>query len=201
MASTEGQMGGTEELSPELVKEFVLSGHGNFGRIKELLAQHPALLNVSAPWDETALGAAAHTGQVEIAEFLLAAGAPLDICTAAMLGRRDEVGAMLRADPGLAHATGAHGFPVLFYPALRGDIETAALLLAAGADVNAGGDGVNTALHAAAGFDQPAMATWLLERGARHDARGFQEKTPLAMAESLGYAEVAAVLRQAGATL
>jgi ankyrin repeat protein len=186
--------------SEELVKEFVLSGHGNFDRVKALLAEQPELLNVSAPWDETALGAAAHMGRVEIAEYLLAAGAPLDICTAAMLDRRAEVAAMLRADPDLAHATGAHGFPALFYPAIHGHIETAELLLAAGADVNAGGSGVNTALHAAAGFNQPAMVAWLLERGARHDARGFQDKTPLAMAEAQGHTEVVARLRDAGAT-
>jgi ankyrin repeat protein len=193
-------MSAPETPSDELVKEFVLSAHGNFDRVKELLAKHPALLNVSAPWRETALGAAAHMGRVEIAEHLLAAGAPLDICTAAMLGRREEVTSMLRSDPSLAHATGAHGFPVLFYPAIHGHVETAELLLAAGADVNAGGGGVNTALHAAAGFNQPAMTAWLLARGARLDARGFQDKTPLAMAESLGHTEVAALLRSAGAT-
>jgi uncharacterized protein len=193
-------MSAAETPSEELVREFVLSGHGNFDRVKVLLTEHPELLNVSAPWNETALGAAAHMGRVEIAEYLLAAGAPLDICTAAMLDRREEVAAMLRADPTQAQATGAHGFPALFYPAIHGHVETAELLLRAGADVNAGGEGVNTALHAAAGFNQPAMTAWLLARGARHDARGFQNKTPLAMAESLGHAEVVALLRDAGAT-
>jgi ankyrin repeat protein len=189
----------TAELPQDVINEFVLSGHGNLARVKALLAQYPGVLNARAPWNETALGAAAHTGQVEIAEHLLAAGAPLDICTAAMLDRRAEILAMLDAEPALVHATGAHGFPLLFYPAIHGRVELAELLVARGADVNAGGDGVNTALHAAAGFDQPAMVAWLLARGARPDARGYQDKTPLAMAESLGHAEVVALLRRAGA--
>ena len=99
-------------------------------------------------------------------EYLLGLGAPLDICTAAMLGRGDVVDAMLAADPAQAHATGAHGLPVLYYPMPHAELAIAESLLAAGADVNAG-DGMATPLHATVSFNQPAMARWLLDHGAK----------------------------------
>src|SRR5438552_12658165 len=99
-----------QEISPDLVQEFVLSAHGNLTRVKELYEQEPALLNI--PWarfDETALAAASHTGRRAIAEYLLDKGAPMTVCAAAMLGMTDKVAEYLRADPSLANARGAHG--------------------------------------------------------------------------------------------
>ena len=126
----------SQPLSQDLIDEFVANAHGNLLRVQELLGQHPTLLNANASWDETALAAAAQVGRRDIAEFLLAAGAPLDICTAAMLGRVDAVTSFLRADQGLAHATGAHGIPVLYHAAITNRKQVAKLLLAAGTDVN-----------------------------------------------------------------
>ncbi|HUS16253.1 MAG TPA: ankyrin repeat domain-containing protein, partial [Chloroflexia bacterium] len=99
----------------ELVEPFVIAAHGNLDQARTLLAAHPEMLNV--PWakfDETALAAASHMGRREIAEFLLGAGAPLTLCAAAMLGRRDDVAPYINADPTLANGRGAHGIPVLY---------------------------------------------------------------------------------------
>jgi len=70
-------------LNPELVQEFVGNAHGNKERVQELLEQEPALLQAAWDWGggdwETALGAAAHMGRQDIARYLLAQGARIDI--------------------------------------------------------------------------------------------------------------------------
>jgi len=64
---------------PALVKEMVAVSHGNIARVRELVQQHPELAKAAWDWGygdwETALGAASHMGNREIAELLLAHGA------------------------------------------------------------------------------------------------------------------------------
>ena len=104
-------------LTQEKVREFVIAGHGDFEKVKLLLAESPELLNAAFPWSETdretALQAAVQVGSAAIAEFLLTQGAPLDICTAAMLGRKADVTHFLDENPESIHAVGAHGIPLL----------------------------------------------------------------------------------------
>jgi ankyrin repeat protein len=179
-----------------IVDEFVGNAHGNLDRVRELLSEHPGVLNASASWRETAIEAAAQVGREDIARCLLDAGAPLDICTAAMLGQRDTVRALLAADPAHVRATGAHGIAVLYFPTIKGDAETAALLLAHGADVNGGTPGAPTPLHGAALFNQPEMASWLLERGAEPGTTDAEGKTALAIARERGFTQVVDVLER-----
>ncbi len=177
------------------VDQLVLSAHGDLDQVKEILGQHPGLVNARARWGESPLEAAAQTGERAIAEYLLGLGAPWDICTAAMLGKIDRVEAFLRADPSLAQARGAHNIPVMYYPILHGETGVAELLLTYGADVNAG-DGVLTPLHGAAVFNRPDMAGWLLAHGAREDVKDSKNRTPLQVAEASGHAELAEILRK-----
>ncbi len=186
-------------LSQDLIDEFVGAAHGDLARVKELLAQHPDLLGARARWEEAALGAAAHVGAEEVAKFLLQAGAPLDICTAAMLGLTDRVRAMVVADQRQAHTTGAHGISVLYHAAIRGCIDIADLLVAHGADVNVG-EGANAPLHGAATFGQETMVEWLLAHGARVNAPDYNRRTPLRLAVDNGHHEVADILRRHGGT-
>ncbi|MBI3997796.1 MAG: ankyrin repeat domain-containing protein [Armatimonadetes bacterium] len=183
----------------QLMDEFVVASHGDLDKVKALLAGQPVLIQARARWDESALEAAAHTGQREIAEYLLSKGAVLDICTAAMLGMTDRVREFLQADPGLAHGAGAHGIPVLFFPVIAGHREVAELLRTSGADVNAGA-GAMTPLHGAAVFGQAEMAAWLLTQGADVNARDFRGQTPVRTAIQNGHGEVADLLRRRGGT-
>lgn len=178
-----------------VIDEFVGSAHGDVERVRELLAQYPELYDATAAWGETALGAAAHSGQREIAEILLAAGAPLDLCAAAMLGRIEEVATMLDLDPAQARATGAHGIPILSHATIGGQREIAELLVARGADPNAGAGG-SPPLHGAVRSGDAGLVRWLLDRGADAGALDHEGKTALRRAEEAGDAAIAALLRE-----
>ena len=102
---------------PELAKEMVAVSHGNVARVRELLAGRPALANASWDWGygdwESALGAASHVGNQEIAKLLLAAGARPSIFSAAMFGQLDTVKAFILASPGVQKTRGPHGLTLL----------------------------------------------------------------------------------------
>lgn len=106
-------------LGPALVKAFVGAGHADLAKVKELLAEHPTLLNAAWDWGsgdyETALGGAAHMGAREIAEFLIASGARMDVFAAAMLGRLEVVKAVCNAFPNTPKVLGPHGIPLMVH--------------------------------------------------------------------------------------
>lgn len=183
-------------LSQAQIRAFVGAAHGDLAAVKAQLTEEPALLNARfEEWDESALGAAAHTGQREIALYLLAQGAPLTICAAAMLGQADEVARMLDEEPARATANGAHGIPVLYHAALSGDTRIAELLVEHG-----GGQGAGHALIGACYRNHIEMARWLLAQGADPNQADFQGKRPLTLALERNFDELAALLRQHGGT-
>jgi hypothetical protein len=104
-------------LDPDLVREFVIAGHGNLDRTRELLDQHPTLINAAWDWGggdwETALGGASHMGNVPIAELLLSRGARMDVFCAAATGKIEIVRAFLADDPKVIDLKGPHGIPLL----------------------------------------------------------------------------------------
>lgn len=104
-------------LPADQVQAFVGSAHGDLARVTDLLAHEPQLINVAWDWGggdwETALGAAAHMGRADIARYLLAQGARLDVFAAAMLGQVEIVAAIVSAYPGARAARGPHGIPLL----------------------------------------------------------------------------------------
>jgi hypothetical protein len=103
-------------IASELVAEFVLKAHGDLEFVKKTVESEPAIVNAAWDWGggdwETGLGAAAHVGRRDIAEYLLDRGARKDVFAAAMLGEADVVRAMLEAQPGLRDARGPHGIPL-----------------------------------------------------------------------------------------
>ncbi|MBX3359196.1 MAG: hypothetical protein KF745_12305 [Phycisphaeraceae bacterium] len=112
-----GAWPGFPQQDPALVREIVGASHGNSTRVAELLRAHPALAKASYDWGygdwESALGAASHVGNREIAEMLLSHGARLDLFAAAMLGMVDVVKAMVDASPGVEGTAGPHGITLL----------------------------------------------------------------------------------------
>ena len=112
-------------LETTLVQEFVGRSHGDLERVKELLAQEPALVNAAWDWGggdwETGLGAASHMGRKDIATCLLENGARLDLFAAAMLGNLEIVRAALEAYPEAINIPGPHGIPLSAHAQAGGD--------------------------------------------------------------------------------
>jgi ankyrin repeat protein len=186
-------------LTPELVRAFVIAAHGDLPTVRAMLAEHPALLTAANEWQpgdtETALQAAAHVGDAAIARFLLSQGAPIDICTAAMLGHRRPVEYLLDEDPDLIRARGAHGIPLLAHAAWSGDRALVAALAARGAS-----EGMDAALSHAVGGALD-LAAWLLEHGADPHWKNYLGKTALMIARERQDAEMGGLLERTGARM
>jgi hypothetical protein len=123
---------------PDVAREMVSVSHGNVARVKELLAARPALANAAWDWGygdwESALGAASHVGNREIAALLVAAGARPSIFSAAMLGQLDVVKAFVTAEPGIQKTRGPHGITLLAHARAGGErsVEVVKYLTAVG---------------------------------------------------------------------
>jgi hypothetical protein len=112
-------------IDPTLVRDFVAKAHGDLERVKALLAEQPKLVNAAWDWGggdwETGLGAAAHMGRRDIAEYLLEQGARLDLFAATMLGKLEIVRATLEAFPVALHIPGPHGIPLIAHAKAGGE--------------------------------------------------------------------------------
>ncbi len=139
--------------------------------------------------------AAAQVGSVQVAEYLLAKGASLDICTAAMLGRVEDVELFLSRDPRSISAKGAHGIPLLAHAALSGNRELVQMLVERGAR-----DGISFALHNSVARGHYEAVRWLLENEKPDlNWKNYQRKTALAIALERKDEPLAALLREHGA--
>jgi hypothetical protein len=103
-------------IDSALVEEFVLKSHGDLEYVRQTVQREPQIVNAAWDWGggdwETGLGAAAHVGRRDIAEYLLEHSARKDVFAAAMLGDVEVVRAMLDAQPELRDARGPHGIPL-----------------------------------------------------------------------------------------
>ena len=104
-------------LDTELVQRFVSDAHRDIDSVKDMVEKEPALVNACWDWGggdwETGLGAAAHTGSRDIAEYLLQKGARIDLYAAAMLGKLSVVQAILDDNPFEKDKPGPHGISLL----------------------------------------------------------------------------------------
>ncbi len=153
----------------------------------------------------TALMDAANQGYVEIVELLLAAGADpgaelpggwtaLDLAVGN--GRLAVVERLLQAPPNPAPERLQRA---LLTAARNGRPETAATLIAAGADVRAADEAGRTPLALAAKAGHPQTARRLLELGADVTAGDREGRTPLMWAAWQGHRPVVELLLAAGA--
>lgn len=127
-------------IDPKIVNEYVKLAHSDFDRTKELLEEHPLLLNAAWDWGggdfETAIGAAGHMGHRDFAEYLIGKGARYDIFVSTMLGHTELVKSTIEMYPHLLNSLGPHGFTLLHH-AEKGGNESKALyeyLLSKGLD-------------------------------------------------------------------
>jgi len=180
-------MAGAEE---SVVEELVGNAHGNLARVRELLDVHPAALNLRAPWNETAIEAATQMGNKPIIELLIGRGAPVDLFTACVLGRMDDVKAELEGDPSRVNARGVHDLPALYFAAIGGDLAMAKCLLEGGADINAKAESA-APIHGAVMGGSAEMVRLLLARGADPSLPDYQGRGARRLAEDMGRPEIA----------
>jgi hypothetical protein len=128
-------------LDAARVEAFVAQAHADLDAVHAMLDEEPALLNAAWDWGggdwETGLGAAAHMGRRDIALFLLARGARMDIFAAAMLGEVEVARAVLSAQPSARDALGPHGIPLLAHAQAGGEEARAVVELLESAGVSA----------------------------------------------------------------
>lgn len=150
---------------------------GNLPRVKDWIEQQPEWINAYAPDGFQPLGLAAFFGQADIVEFLLDKGAEVNSPS------RNN----MRVRPLHSAIAGQH-------------TRIVRLLLEYGADVNTSQADDFTPLHEAAQNGMLDVTQWLLEQGARLDARlSSNGKTPLALTIEHQHEDVANLLRQRGA--
>jgi ankyrin repeat protein len=186
-------------LSTDLVREFVIAGHGNLEQVRKMLAERPDLLNAAYAWSEkdheTAIQGAAQIGSVSVVEYLLEKGAPLEICTAAMLGQKEEVERKVTENPDSINSRGAHRIPLLTHAAWSGNLELVRYLFQKGAKA-----GSSSALQNAVTRGYYDLVVWLVENASPDvNAKNFQGKTPLSVATERKHESIAKLLRDHGA--
>jgi hypothetical protein len=114
-----------QPLKVDLVKEFVIAGHGNLERTKALLESTPSLLNASYDWGngdfEEGIEGAGHVGNRDIALYLISKGARFTIFVAAMLGKIEIVKPAIEAYPEILKSKGPHGLDLIHHAAQGGE--------------------------------------------------------------------------------
>ncbi len=146
----------------------------------DLLLAHGADINRKSEWEHGGFGIL-EDADAEKAAPLIERGAAVDIWSAAHLGDRNRVEALLDAEPGLIVAKGGDGKRPLHYART---VEVAELLLERGAEIDALDDDHSSTPAQYMVGDRAEVARFLVSRGA---------KTDLMMAVALG--DVALALR------
>lgn len=155
---------------------FEAAAVGDLDMVREKVSAQPELVNAVAPDGFQPLGLAAFFGHLDVAEFLLQAGAAVD----------SPAHNPLKVMP--LHSAAAGSWT-----------EIVRLLIAHGAPVNARQGEDFAPLHSAAQNGSLEIITALLDAGADVNARDSEGKTPLFFALAENHEEAAALLRDKGA--
>ncbi len=174
---------------------------GDLAAVQQMVADDPSLLRARDERGLDAFTAARYARNEGMAEYLLSAGAELNVFSAAMAGRAGRIREILAGEPALVSGYSHDGWTALHLAAFFGKREPAEVLIQAGADVNARSLNPmrNTPLHAAAAGRSTELVRLLAEHGA--DVNACQEGgwTPLHAAAQNGDRDLVQLLIALGA--
>lgn len=188
-----------QKPATEQLRQLVINAHFNIEKTKQVLADNPALLNQAYMWGEndyeTAIQAAAQIGSVNIIEFLLEKGALLEVCTLAVLGRREELERRMNENPELAKAVGSHNIPLLPHAVWSNNLDLVEFVYKRGATA-----GANLALHNAIVKGNEPIVEWLIKNaGAEVNSKNYEGKFLLTVARERKNEKVTRTLEHHGA--
>jgi uncharacterized protein len=189
------------QTSPDLPAQlFDAIRRGDEAQVRAILAADANLGHARNQEGATAVLWALYTRHPELAPLVLGARQP-DFFEACALGRRDRVEALLRDNPKLAATDAPDGFSGLGLAIFFGHLQTARLLVEAGADVDRPSRNSFrvTPLHSAVASGNVELVELLLAHGARPDPEEFLGATPLHSAAAAGNREIVRRLLAAGA--
>ncbi len=167
----------------------------------EMLDQNPRLANLRVPEGISVIMMASYYAEHDMINLLLERGAILDIFDAAALGCCDQLRTLLEADPTQLNLLARDGFSPLALAAFFGRLDTVAILLERGAEINitSDNDRQSTPLHLAIAGEYLEVAHLLLDHGADPNARQEDDSTPLHEAAQTGQVEMIKLLLAHGA--
>lgn len=161
---------------------------GDVSRVRRFLEDDPRLANTRSDAGESALLLAIYHRQREVADLLVAAGAEVDVFTAAAGGYLDHLQEVVEGNSASVNAFSQDGWTPLHLAAFFGHTAAAKYLLTRHADVAAvsRNETGNTPLHAAIAARQTALADLLLAHGASVNASASGGWRPLHSAANNG---------------
>jgi ankyrin repeat protein len=174
---------------------------GDAARVRELIAEEPALLTARTAQGISLISLSCYMRQPAIAAIFTECGGILDIFDASSTGDINRVRELAEAFPESIHAYSSDGFYPLGLAAFFGHRQIAEYLLDSGADVNQAADNAFKVapIHAAVSNGDIETVRLILERGADINARQQNGFTALHGAAGAGRADLVELLLAHGA--
>lgn len=116
----------SSQIDPAIVKEFVAVSHNDIIKVEKMLLKTPQLVACTYDWGdgdfEQGIEGAGHVGDLEIVDFQIRKGARINIFIMALLGKTDSLKVMIEDFPDILTSPGPHGFTLLQYANMGGDL-------------------------------------------------------------------------------
>ncbi len=174
---------------------------GDLETVKQMTEKNPSIVNAMDDSSLSPVITAAYHGEMNIANYLVANGAKMDIFSSSALGLTYIVKNLVQKYPKMVNAVAIDGYLPLGLASFFGRTETAQYLILHGADVNS--PSVNEQrvmpLHSAAAGRHLEVARLLLANGADVNAEQQGGFTALHAAAQNGQLEMIQLLLVSGA--
>ncbi len=169
-------------------------------KLRAILATDPALASSRSTDGVSAILFTLYLGKSELTQALLDHNPDLDKFDLAALNMHEKLASVLAHESDIDQLSG-DGFSALHLACFFGSLESAALLVEMGANVNIHADNMTDLrpIHSACAAGQGAIASLLLKAGAKPNVIQAGGYTPLMTAASLGNDPVVDMLLEFGA--